>query len=112
MHIIPSIKAQHPATAATQQAYGSEGHIKIDWPWLPHEKAHRFELLRKGADKPEYFEPATDKGVYSIQVDTVAANIEARQAPAPCMRWDDTIGNMKTLDMWRESVGLKWDSES
>jgi len=91
--------------------YGSEGHIKIDWPWLPHEKSHRFELQRKAADKPEYFEPATDKGVYSIQVDTVAANIEARQAPAPCMGWADTVGNMQTLDMWRESVGVKWDSE-
>jgi hypothetical protein len=27
------------------------------------------------------------------------------------MSWDDSLGNMKTLDQWRESIGLVYESE-
>jgi hypothetical protein len=27
------------------------------------------------------------------------------------MSWDDTLGNMRTLDRWREAVGLSYESE-
>jgi hypothetical protein len=27
------------------------------------------------------------------------------------MTWDDTLGNMATLDAWRQSVGLVFDVE-
>jgi aryl-alcohol dehydrogenase-like predicted oxidoreductase len=28
------------------------------------------------------------------------------------MSWDDTLGNMKTLDLWRESIGLVYKAET
>jgi aryl-alcohol dehydrogenase-like predicted oxidoreductase len=49
------------------------------------------------------------KDLYSYEADTVAANIERRQAEA--MRWDDTLGNMALLDRWRAEVGLVYDLE-
>ena len=27
------------------------------------------------------------------------------------MTWDDTLGNMRTLDRWREAIGLIYDAE-
>ncbi|MBV9230660.1 MAG: aldo/keto reductase, partial [Chloroflexi bacterium] len=41
--------------------------------------------------------------------DTIAEHIEARQAPA--MSWDDTLGNMHTLDQWRAAISMVYDSE-
>jgi len=46
---------------------------------------------------------------YAIEADHVAAYIERRQAPA--MSWDDSLGNMQTLDQWRKSIGLIYESE-
>jgi len=39
----------------------------------------------------------------------VAANIGRRQSPT--MSWNDTIGNMRTLDRWRQEIGLVYDME-
>ena len=36
----------------------------------------------------------------------------ATQAPAPCMTWEDTLGNMAVLDAWRKAVGLVFDVEN
>jgi hypothetical protein len=47
--------------------------------------------------------------LFAIEADHVAAHIEQRRAPA--MSWDDSLGNMKTLDPWRESIGLVYDPE-
>ncbi|HUU96247.1 MAG TPA: aldo/keto reductase, partial [Phycisphaerae bacterium] len=47
--------------------------------------------------------------LYTYEADMVAANIEHRQAPA--MRWDDTLGNMRVLDRWRQEIGLVYDLE-
>jgi hypothetical protein len=27
------------------------------------------------------------------------------------MSWDDTLGNMKTMDLWRQAIGLTYDLE-
>jgi len=51
----------------------------------------------------------TGEDLYAIEADTVAAHLAARQAPV--MTWDDTLGNMKTLDRWRAAIGLVYDVE-
>src|SRR5205823_10558687 len=33
------------------------------------------------------------------------------EPPPPAMTWDDTLGNMRTLDLWRQSVGLIYNQE-
>jgi predicted dehydrogenase len=90
--------------------WGTAGNIKIQVPWFPSWDDHRMTLTRKDAE-PEQITSDTDQDVYAIQVDTVAASLANRQAPAPCMTWDDTLGNMQTLDMWRASVGLHFEGE-
>jgi len=92
--------------------YGSEGNIVVPWPWTPGRdgSATTIVLNRKGKD-PEEIAIQPDRPLYGIEADTVAENIERRQAPSPAMSWDDTLGNMKTLDLWRESVGLVYESE-
>ncbi len=92
--------------------YGSEGSIAVLWPWTPGTSggATTIMLNRKGKD-PEEITIQPDRPLYGIEADTVAANIDRRQAPLSAMSWADTLGNMKTLDAWRESVGLVYEGE-
>jgi beta-glucosidase len=46
---------------------------------------------------------------YALEADMVASYVDERQAPA--MTWNDTLGNMKTLDRWRAALGVVYDAE-
>jgi len=95
------------------RVFGSEGHIVIPAPWIPGREAGPSKIIvcRNDADAPREVTVETDRGLYSIEADTVAANIDKRQAPSPAMTWADTLGNMRTLDMWRESIGLVYEAD-
>ena len=93
--------------------YGTEGYILVPNPWLPGDDGLGTKLLLYSNGKPTPREIAieTPNWLYALEADTVAAHINLRQAPSPAMRWDDTLGNMKTLDQWRQAIGLTYDSE-
>ncbi len=95
------------------QVFGSEGHITVPWPWIPSREGgtSRILLHRKGQERPEEIVIETGEYLYGLEADVVAANLEKRQAQPPAMSWEDTLGNMRTLDMWRESIGLVYESE-
>ena len=97
----------------TLEVYGSEGHIVVPWPWVPSREggSSRILLHRKGAESPEEIVVETDEWLYGIEADVVAAHLANRQALSPAMSWDDTLGNMKTLDAWREQIGLTYEME-
>ncbi|MDO8585674.1 MAG: aldo/keto reductase [Armatimonadota bacterium] len=93
---------------------GSEGSIFVPSPWFcgrdtggPKIIVHRYK-----EKQPE--EIGLDVGtdlLYAIEADTVAASLDKRQAPSPAMTWDDSLGNMRTLDLWRMAVGVTYDTE-
>ena len=95
--------------------YGEEGHLMIPSPWSPTRDggSSRFFLHRNGQSAPEEigFETPPDAKayLYTIEADHVAAHLDARQSPA--MSWADSLGNMQTLDRWREAIGLTYPLE-
>jgi len=95
------------------RVFGSEGSILVPQPWIPGVEggATKIVLHRKGQKEPQEIHVSTDQWLYSIEADTVAASIGKRQAPPPAMTWADTLGNLKTLDRWRESIGLVYEAE-
>jgi len=90
---------------------GSAGTIDVPDPWVPGRAAghSRLTVHRAGSPDPREITVETTQGLYALEVDTVARYLEQRQAPA--MTWDDTLGNMRTLDRWRASIGLVYDME-
>lgn len=110
----PAISAQ-VATGVRMKAenavrvFGSEGYLVVADPWLPGRDggSPAIEVHRLGAD-PEVIETGGDP-LYALEADEVAAHLSAGEAPA--MSWDDTLGNMTTLDRWRASIGLEYDFE-
>jgi len=97
----------------TIEVYGTEGHIIVPWPWIPSREggATRIVVHKNGAEKPEEIVVETAEWLYGIEADTVAKHLAARQAPAPAMSWDDTLGNMRALDRWRAEIGLVYECE-
>jgi len=93
--------------------FGSDGHILVPSPWIPAREGGTTKIIlqRKGEAQPEEILVETKEWLYAIEADAVAANIDRRQAPFPAMTWADTLGNMKTLDRWRESIGVVYDAE-
>src|SRR5687767_1215917 len=91
--------------------YGSDGWILVPSPWAPARNggASKILIYKSGEQLPEEIVVASPIQIYGIEADYVAAHIEQRQAPA--MTWDDTLGNMRTLDKWRSAVGLVYEQE-
>lgn len=93
--------------------FGSEGSIFVPNPWIPSREGGSTKITvdRRGDKAPQEITVETPDWLYAIEADTVAANIEKRQASFPAMSWDDSLGNMKTLDAWRQSVGVVYGCE-
>lgn len=93
--------------------FGSEGHMAVPWPWSPGREGGTTVILvaGKGEDKMQEILVETDRWLYSLEADTVATHIDQRQASPPAMTWEDSLGNMKTLDRWRDQIGLVYDME-
>ncbi len=95
--------------------YGEEGHLFIPVPWSPSRDggASKIILRRNGkADTEEVILETVDQAkayLYTIEADHVASHLDARQSPA--MSWADSLGNMQTLDSWRDAIGLSYPLE-
>jgi aryl-alcohol dehydrogenase-like predicted oxidoreductase len=94
--------------------FGSEGNILLPAPWGMGREPHTTRIIvsKKGA-AAETIEVAAETGSYAMEADAVGEAVLAgrREAAFPAMSWDDTLGNMRTLDRWRESIGLVYEQE-
>lgn len=80
--------------------YGTEGSIRVPSPWFC---AEAFLVHTAGSD-PMPVRVGDDLDLYGQEADAVAECIEQREHPA--MRWQDTIGNSRTLDSMRASAQM------
>ncbi len=87
--------------------YGTNGSIHISDPWKVHSSVI---TLNKRGEEPQVFKyESTNDELYAIEADTVAEFIDAKECPY--MTLEDTIENMKALDMLRASAGLHFAME-
>jgi predicted dehydrogenase/aryl-alcohol dehydrogenase-like predicted oxidoreductase len=88
------------------RVFGTQGSIYLPKPWLPSDGSI---IVHKHGEQTRRISLENDMGLYTLEADIVATYLADRQAPA--VSWDDTLGNMRTLDRWREAIGLTYDSE-
>ena len=95
---------------STARITGTRGFIRLPAPWLPGKfgGAPRLLVQRRGTDAREVPIDAA-RPLYAIEADTVVEHARAGMNEAPEMSWSDTIGNMLTLDRWREAVGVRYE---
>ena len=91
--------------------FGTEGNIYIPCPWFCGFKGRDAGIFLKTKEKQEKITIESDNEIYAIEADTVADNIAQRKAPSPAMSPEDSIGNMKTCDLWRMAINCIYDME-
>ena len=96
----------------TVQVVGTEGSIFVPDPWVPsrwNRDPVKMSLKRHGEEQATEVIIEAPHDLYTYEADMVASHIAERQAPA--MTWNDSLGNMRVLDLWRKEVGLVYDLE-
>lgn len=88
---------------------GTEGSIVVPSPWVITRAPGFSKIIIFKDHVPQEIVVEAQRGLYALEADHVAEYIEARQSPL--VSWDDTLGNMRTLDLWRKNVGVVYDSE-
>jgi len=92
--------------------FGSGGNIFVPSPWFCSRHGEPSKIIVNRNGKPSE-EVIVESGMdlYSIEADTVGASIEKRQAPSPAMTTFDSLSNLRTMDAWREQIGLEYEAE-
>ena len=101
------------ATGSEVRIYGTDGHIVIPEPWFcsGREGGTSYIEIHRTGEPSEYLKIETGRWLYAIEADHVSDNIKNRQASFPGMTWDDSLANMRTLDRWREAIGMDYQAE-
>jgi len=87
--------------------FGTEGRITVTHPWRPDQGEATLIIQRGKEREEERFDDGID--LFAYEADAVAAHLADGQCPH--MRWDDTLGNMRTLDRWRAELGVVYPQE-
>ncbi len=90
---------------------GTQGSILVPEPWQPSRYGGFSKIILFKNGIPEEVLIESPKRLYALEADHVARQIAEGRRQSPAMPWDDTLGNMKTLDAWRASIGLAYDWE-
>jgi len=88
--------------------YGTKGRLRLPKSWVPAPHEAFIEWTRYSDGKTRKF-PAAAKHIFANEAEAIVRSLKKRQAPE--MTWEDTLGNMRTLDKLRASMGLYWPGE-
>ncbi len=93
--------------------FGDEGQILVPAPWTLRGSSLTSKIIVQRADEtaPREIVVEASADPWAIEADTVAYHLDDRQAATPAMSWSDSLGNLQTLDRWREAIGLVYDFE-
>jgi predicted dehydrogenase len=85
---------------------GSKGSLTVLSPWFAKWNAGTsyFLLQKHGEKKSRKIPVHCDRNLYTVEADRVAECIRKGRMECPAMTWADTLGNMKVLDLWQESI--------
>jgi predicted dehydrogenase len=91
---------------------GSLGRITVPSPWLPGRIGSRAEIVveRWGAET-EVIDVPLEGDIYAVEVDAVDTMLRKGERSPSVMTWEDSLENMRTLDRWRTSIGLRFDDD-
>jgi len=92
--------------------YGTKGWLLLPSPWgMKGAGTYTIVVHRQGASGPEEITGEADRGSYACEADALCEGIARRRAAPPAMTPEDTLGNMRACDRWREAIGLVYDLE-
>ena len=96
--------------------YGSGGQIHLEHAFHPAYWSGQSKITVRLPPPTPLWEITiqADKPLFTIAIDAFAKHAMQgqQQVTWPGMRWDDTLGNMRTLDRWRKEIGLEYEADT
>jgi predicted dehydrogenase len=92
----------------------SEGWIALSNPWVfdgHNAEAGKIVMQRSGDPQPREVVVEASGTSFTYEADAVGKAILSRKNETPAMSWNDSLGNAKALDQWRQSIGLVYGFE-
>ena len=94
------------------QLHGTKGSIQFKNPWLQDPKVGKTTIrIEKNGKLISEEVIKFDRLMWSYEVDKFAECIGAPENIFPAMSLEDTLGNIKTMDAWRNDLRLTFPSE-
>ena len=94
---------------------GTKGFISLTNPWTPGKDGgpYKSSIIVKIDDHQEIIEIEIQKHLFAFEAEIANKSIieKRNEALSPAMTWNDTLGNLETLDMWRKEVEYKLPQE-
>ena len=88
---------------------GDIGKIIIDNPWMPGKDGGpynaKIRIIKNGKEEIEEFKGPEHLFFFEAELASQTISKQRIEVPYPGMTWDDTLGNIKVLDMWRKEIG-------
>ena len=90
---------------------GTNGKIIVDDPWMPGKDGGPYHSIIRiiKNDKEEIREFKGPEHLFFFEAELSSQSIlkEKQQVPHPGMTWEDTLGNLKVLDQWRQKINYQ-----
>ena len=94
---------------------GDIGKIIIDDPWMPGKDGGpyntKIRIIKDGKEEIEEFKGPEHLFFFEAELASQTIAKQRTEVPHPGMTWDDTLGNIKVLDMWRKEIGYNLDED-
>jgi len=97
--------------------YGSSGRLELPTPWSPGRAGESSEIhLISGDLVTERFEPEIitvdyQRPLFSQQLENFVELLGLGESPYSLMSGEDSLNNMRALDLWRSKIGLSYPME-
>lgn len=95
---------------------GTKGSLSLTNPWTPGKDGgpYKSSIIVNIEGQQEIIEVKGIEHLFAFEAEVASrAIIEKRnEALPPAMTWDDTLGNLATLDQWRKKIGYKLPQET
>ena len=90
---------------------GSDGKIIVDNPWMPGRDGGPYHsnirIIKNGHEEIREFKGPEHLFFFEAELSSQSILKEKQQVPHPGMTWEDTLGNLKVLDEWRQKINYK-----
>jgi len=94
---------------------GDIGKIIIDNPWMPGKDGGpyntKIRIIKNGKEEIEEFKGPEHLFFFEAELASQTIAKQRTEVPYPGMTWDDTLGNIKVLDMWRKEIGYHLEED-